>query len=140
MTSEQHPSQSTEHAVQQASQGKLNYDFDGITLHLTGDRQLQFDYEPSDMRVAYRRSTPSSWQDIISWMEKKGTFDNEFTPGEVVAMVEDLRSLKQGGEQFTDNPDQAFQEAHQHRGHNNQQHQQLHQEILAASAQGPNAR
>lgn len=140
MTSEQHPSQNIENAVHQAKRDHLNYDFDGITLHLTGDRQLQFDYEASDMRVAYRRSTPNSWQDIIGWMEKKGTFDNEFTPGEVVAIVEDLRSLKQSGTQFTNNPDQAFQEAHQHRGRNNQQHQQLHQEILAASAQGPDAR
>lgn len=139
MTTEQHPSEHIEHDVQQANQGHLNYDFDGITLHLTGDRQLAFDYEQSDMQVAYRRSTPNSWQDIISWMEKKGTFDNEFTPGEVVAMVEDLRSLKQNGTPFTNNPDQAFAEAHKLRGQNNQQHQQLHQEILAASAQGPNA-
>lgn len=107
--------------------------FDGIHLDLTGDKQLSFSYEASDMQVAYRRTTPHSWDDLIRWLETKGGADNELTPGEVVAMVEDLRSLKQNGTPFTNNPDQAYREAHQQRGANDQRHAGLHQQILSES-------
>lgn len=106
-----------------------DFTFDGIRLDLTGYRSLAFNYEQSDMRVAYRRTHPSSWDELINYMERYGTYDNEFTPGEVVAMTEDLRTLKQDHTPFTDNPDKAYQEAHSHRSENDKKHAKLHQEI-----------
>jgi hypothetical protein len=107
--------------------------FEGIQMDLTGTREVTFDYMTGDMEVAYRRTNPNSWQDIISWLEKQGTRDNELTPGEVVAMVEDLRTLEDKDIPFTDNPDKAFQEAHRYREENNKNFTKNHKEIHEAS-------
>lgn len=103
--------------------------FDGIHLHLTPYRELEFDYTASDMDVVYRRTRPHSWDDLITWLERQGDLDNELTPGEVVALVEDLRTLKQQGVPFIADPQRAFEEAHRHRAANSQQHAQLHERI-----------
>lgn len=108
--------------------------FEGVHMDLTPYRQLTFDYEPSDVRVAYRRTDPKSWDDLINWLEKQGSYDNEFTPGEVVAMVEDLRMLKSKKASFIDNPDKAFQEAHGFRIEDNKKYAKDHQEIIQAAA------
>ncbi len=111
----------------------MEQSFEGIHLDLTGHRELQFDYRQSDVEVVYRRTQPSSWDDMIGWLETKGTNDNELTPGEVVAMVEDLRTLKNQGARFTSDPAQAYQEAHRHRAENMRKHGELHRKIQEAS-------
>ncbi len=88
---------------------------EGIKAQATGDKQWQKDYAKSDMEVVYRRTHPKSWDDLIHWLEQYGESDNELTPGERVAMKEDLTRLKQQGVAFTDNPHKASQEEHQHR-------------------------
>lgn len=76
---------------------------------------MKRDYTESDVEVVYRRGQWRSWDDVIRWLETKGEQDNELTPGEVIAMVEDFRRLNQSGVPFTNDPHRAFQLAHEHR-------------------------
>lgn len=70
---------------------------------------------------------------MIGWLETKGTNDNEVTPGGVVAMVEDLRTLQDQSARFTSDPAQAYQEAHRHRAEHVRKHGALHRKIEEAS-------
>ncbi len=71
----------------------------------------------SDMEVLFRRvNNASSWDSLIEWFEEQGDRDNELTPGEVIAMKEDLGRLEQQGAQFTNDPKRASDMALKHRG------------------------
>ncbi len=87
----------------------------------------QMDYQPSDMELVYRRGDWHSWQDEIKWLEQFGEHDRRLTPGETIAMVEDLRSLQQAGAPFTKDPDRAYQMAHRYRAENNQRYARQHE-------------
>jgi hypothetical protein len=88
---------------------------EGVKVRETGHKQWEKDYTQSDMEVVYRRVSAQSWDDLIKWLEEEGESDNELTPGEVVAMVEDLRELKREGTPFITDPGTAYQEAHKRR-------------------------
>ncbi len=102
--------------------GGLQEEIEGVQVKVTGHKQWQEDYTLSDMQVVYRRTNPKSWDDMIKWLEKYGESDNELTPGETIALTQDLRSLKQSHISFTDNPEKAFSEAHKHRKQNWERH------------------
>lgn len=102
--------------------GALEEDIEGVDVKVTGHESWKEDYEVSDMQVVYRRTNPKSWDDMINWLEKYGASDNELTPGETIALTQDLRTLKQKGIAFTGNPDKAFSEAHKYRKENWEHH------------------
>ena len=99
---------------------------EGVNVRETGLKQWQFDYTESDVEALYRRGDWHSWQDEINWLERFGEQDNELTPGETIAMTEDLRSLESRHAPFTSDPDQAYEMAHKFRAENNQRYAQQH--------------
>ncbi len=109
---------------------------EGVNVRETGSKQWQFDYTPSDMEVLYRRGEWHNWQEEIDWLQRFGEQDRKLTPGETVAMAEDLRSVQESGAAFTPNPDQAFQMAHKFRTDNNRRFAETHVEaVVRAHAQ-----
>ncbi len=110
-----------------------NKTFGGINLRLMPDEELQFDYTQSDVRAVYRRGLWHSWNDIVSWIERDGTRDNELTPGEAVALVEDARTLAQNNTRFTSDPRHAYQELHKQRDANAHKHVSLYRRIDQAA-------
>jgi len=109
----------------------------GVKIMETGHKEWQFDYQESDMESAYRRGDWHSWQELVRWLEQKGEEHKRLTPGETVAMVEDLRSLMQSGTPFTKDPNRAYQMAHKFRAENNRRFAQEHaREVSEAKAQG----
>ncbi len=103
---------------------------EGVTMNLTPNKKLNFDYGPGDMQAVYNRGPWKNWKEGIAWLEKKGEADNELTPGETIALVEDLRSVAQAKEPFTDDPVKAYRMAHKHRAQNNKKYAQEHQQVL----------
>ncbi len=92
---------------------------EGVKVRETGLKRWEFDYREGDMKALYNRGDWHNWQDEINWLQEFGERDNELTPGETVAMVEDLRSLAEAKAPFTTDPSQAYGMAHQFRGDNN---------------------
>lgn len=88
---------------------------EGVRIQPSPHKKMVKDYTQSDMDVVYRRGDWHSWRDMIHWLETQGERDNELTPGEVIAMVEDLRQVERSGEQFTKDPHKAYEMAHKHR-------------------------
>lgn len=50
-------------------------------------------YKKSDMERIYHDAHPHSWQDLINFIEKKGDSEWHITPGEAMAMKDDLKHL-----------------------------------------------
>lgn len=76
----------------------------GIDIKKTGQKDWSKGYHISDMETLFSRGDWASYDDVIKWLEDKGEQDNELTPGEVVAMKEDLENLKKKGVEFSKNP------------------------------------
>lgn len=58
-------------------------------------------YTESDVEVLFRRGDWRNWDDALNWLKEYGEADNELTPGEVIAMKEDLEQIAKKGEKFT---------------------------------------
>jgi hypothetical protein len=99
---------------------------EGVQVKETGKKKWDFDYRQSGMEAVYRRGDWQSWEDIENWLDRNGDADNEITPGEAIAMGEDLRSVEAAGEAFASNPEQAYRMAHKFRGENNQKYAAEH--------------
>ena len=72
---------------------------EGVKVQDSPHKKWQYDYGMGDMKALYRRGDWHNWQEEIRWLENHGEADNELTPGETIAMVEDLRSLNQREQQ-----------------------------------------
>ncbi len=103
---------------------------EGVRIEETGHKKWNFDYGPGDVKALYKRGAWRSWQDEINWLQQYGERDNELTPGETVALVEDLRSLMQARAPFTSDPMQAYQMAHKYRMENNRKFAREHAEAV----------
>ncbi|MGE5307867.1 MAG: hypothetical protein ACM3OC_02125 [Deltaproteobacteria bacterium] len=79
-------------------------------------RKMTKDYAMSDVEAVWRRGDFNSYQEVEQWLKARGNADNELTPGEVMAMEEDIMKLEQQNAQFTKDPDQAFTMMHKGRG------------------------
>lgn len=101
---------------------------EGVRIRDTGHKRWQYDYEPGDLKAVYNRREWSSWDEMIHWLEQEGEADNELTPGETIALVEDLRSVRDMGAPFVMNPTEAFELVHKHRNENNRRFAQEHAE------------
>ncbi|MDI7276958.1 MAG: hypothetical protein QME94_13350 [Anaerolineae bacterium] len=102
----------------------------GVRIDETGNKKWDYDYGPSDVKSLYRRGAWRNWQEEINWLQQYGERDNKLTPGETVALVEDLRSLMQARAPFTSDPMQAFQMAHKYRMENNRKFAREHAEAV----------
>ncbi|MGH2448891.1 MAG: hypothetical protein ACRDFS_09875 [Chloroflexota bacterium] len=88
----------------------------GVPIDVKNDKKWVMDYEPSDVEQIYKDARPQSWQDIVNYLEQHGDDEWHITPGEAVSMKSDFSRLAQSGTKFTDNPSQAYQDAHKYRG------------------------
>lgn len=73
-------------------------------------------YKKSDVERIYHDAKPTSWQDLVNYIESKGDAQWHITPGEAVAMKDDFKRLIQNHVPFTSDPAKAYDEAHQYRG------------------------
>ncbi|MGE5620364.1 MAG: hypothetical protein ACM3US_14050 [Sphingomonadaceae bacterium] len=89
-------------------------EIEGVHIERTGHKKMEHAYDLSDMEVVYRRGDWHNWDEIIHWLETQGERDNELTPGEVIAMVEDLRMVRDSGAAFTKDPRKAYELVFEH--------------------------
>lgn len=72
------------------------------------------DYQQSDVEVVYRRGEWHSWGDIVQWLERglsrDQQADNELSEAESRQLLDDFRKLDQQGKRFTDDPGRAYKE------------------------------
>lgn len=90
-------------------------DVQGVEVKKTGNKQWERDYGKGDIEVVLSRGDWQDWDDAINWLEENGEQDNELTPGEAVAMAEDLRDLRDQGEPYSNDPNKVYKIAHQYR-------------------------
>lgn len=103
---------------------------EGVKIQPSPHKKYNFDYEPGDMRTVFRRGQWRNWNDAIKWLQENGERDNELTPGETIALVEDLRSLAEAKAPFTMDPGEAFKLAHKNRTQNNRRFAQEHEQAV----------
>lgn len=68
-------------------------------------------YAPSDVEQIYEDAHPTSWQDLVKFIESKGDEEWHITPGEAKSMKNDFSRLAQMNVPFTSDPQKAYQEA-----------------------------
>jgi len=104
---------------------------EGVKIQPSPHKKYNFDYEQGDMKTVFRRGQWRNWNDAIKWLQENGERDNELTPGETIALVEDLRSLAESKAPFTMDPMEAFKLAHKNRAQNNRRFAQEHEQALS---------
>lgn len=92
---------------------------DGVdVVNQTGD--FHRGYRESDVEQIFRDAKPHSWKDLLNFVEKKGDSEWHITPGEAIAMKQDLQRLVQSNAPFESNPAKAFEVMHGGGGHSSQ--------------------
>ncbi|HEX2924115.1 MAG TPA: hypothetical protein VHS06_12565 [Chloroflexota bacterium] len=87
---------------------------EGVKVHKTGKKSWEHKYDLSDMQAVYRRGHWNSWDEIIGWLKAHGEGDNELTPGETAAIVEDLQGVRDARVPFTNDPRKAYDLVFEH--------------------------
>lgn len=82
---------------------------------MTYERKVFKDYAPSDVRDAYQHAHPSSWSDLVDYLQAKGLQTWHLTPGEDAHMVADLKAVIQDHVPFCDNWEKAYEILKSHR-------------------------
>lgn len=84
-----------------------------VTDPTSSEKSATESYAQSDVEHVMRVKDFTDWGEVISWLKSDGDRDNELTPGEVKAMVNDFSKAQQGGAQFTPGqPDKIYATAH----------------------------
>jgi hypothetical protein len=69
-------------------------------------------YDESDIEVVYRRGDWNNWTDIVRWLERglsqDEQADNELSEAESRQLLEGFRRLDQRGEKFTSDPKTVY--------------------------------
>lgn len=79
------------------------------------ERKVYKDYEESDVRDAVEHGRPSSWSDLLSFLEQHGLTTHHITPGEAAHMIADVKQAMKDNVPFPQNPEQAFRVMKSHR-------------------------
>ncbi len=79
------------------------------------ERKVFKDYAESDVREVTERANPSSWQDVIHFLEKRGLDTWHITPGEDSHMIADAKQAMKDNVPFPRNPEQAYRVLKSHR-------------------------
>lgn len=79
------------------------------------ERKVYKDYEESDVRAAFEHAHPSSWGDLISYLEQHGLTTHHITPGEAAHMIADAKQALKDNVPFPQNPVQAYRVMKSHR-------------------------
>ncbi len=82
----------------------------GINIANSSSNKFTDTYQKSDVEELYRKAHPTSWKDLLNYVESRGDATWHITPGEDEAMKRDLQRLAGSNTPFPSNPDQAYQE------------------------------
>jgi hypothetical protein len=96
---------------------KTEKDVEGVKIDDTSSGNTKKDYAASDVAEIYKDAQPHDWQDVVTYIAQKGDDTWHITPGEAIAMKEDFQHLLDHKAPFTDDPNNAYDEAHTHRQH-----------------------
>lgn len=72
-------------------------------------------YEKSDLERLYYDAKPTSWPELVHFLDTKGDAQWHLTPGEVVSIRDDIQQLIDHRVPFTSDPAKAYAEAHKYR-------------------------
>lgn len=124
-----------QHSSHSHGKGSGQENIDGVDIVNTTSQRMGESYRKSDIEELYKKAHPTSWQDLLNFVDKKGDATWHITPGEAVAIKKDIQRVMGSNKPFPNNPDQAFQElssqgmggkAHPHSEQHEQQHQHGH--------------
>ena len=79
------------------------------------ERKVYKDYEESDVRDAFQQGHPSSWSDLINFLEQHGLAAPHVTPGEAAHMIADAKQAMKDNVPFPQNPEQEYRVMKSHR-------------------------
>jgi hypothetical protein len=79
------------------------------------ERKVYKDYDESDVRDVFESASPSSWQDLVRYLEQRGLETWHVTPGEDAHMIADAKQAMKDNVPFSKNPEQSFRVLKSHR-------------------------
>jgi hypothetical protein len=79
------------------------------------ERKVYKDYNEPDVRDVFERASPSSWQDLVRYLEQRGLETWQVTPGEDAHMIADAKQAMKDNVPFSRNPEQSFRVLKSHR-------------------------
>lgn len=98
------------------SDSKAPHEIQGVDITNMGSKDWKPSYAESDVAELYKKAHPTSWQDLLNYVEKKGDATWHITPGQAIAIKEDLVQVIHHNLRFANNPQQAYKDLHQYRG------------------------
>lgn len=115
---------------------------EGVKVNVTGDKNWTMDYRESDVGQLFRDysrrkgSAPKNWQDLMQFDEAEGAGEWHITPGEAVALKQDMEEAMKHNAPFSDDPNKVFQEMHQYRHLHPNMPDEAQKELYAQHHQG----
>ncbi len=79
------------------------------------DRKVIKDYLEAAVSDAFQQATPSSWHDLVRFLERTNEQAAEGTPVEGAHMIADAKQAMKDNVPFTHNPEQAYRVMKSHR-------------------------
>jgi hypothetical protein len=79
------------------------------------ERKVFKDYEESHVRDTFARADPTSWQDLVRYLETEGAPARQSSPGESAHMIADAKQAMKDNVPFAYNPESAFRVMRSHR-------------------------
>jgi hypothetical protein len=79
------------------------------------DRKVFKDYDEADVRAVVQEANPSSWQDLVNYLERRGLDAWRATPGEDAHMIADAKQAMKDNVPYLRNPEQSYRVLKSHR-------------------------
>ncbi|HVC31955.1 MAG TPA: hypothetical protein VNL16_00425 [Chloroflexota bacterium] len=79
------------------------------------ERKVYRDYQESDVRDTFEFGHPSTWTDLISFLDRQGLATHQITPGEAAHMIADAKQAQKDNVPFPHGPEQAYRVMKSHR-------------------------
>ncbi len=79
------------------------------------ERKVFKDYDESAVRDVVQQANPSSWQDMVRYLEQRRIEAQYVTPGEDAHMIADAKQAMKDNVPFSHNPEQSFRVLKSHR-------------------------
>lgn len=78
-------------------------------------RKVYQDYEEEDVRDAFDRGHPATWNELIHLLERHGLAQDWIAPGEVAHMIADAKQARKDNVPIPQSPSQAYRVMKSHR-------------------------
>lgn len=113
-----------------------------VKMNMTGDKNWTMDYKKSDVDqliddyIGKHHDWPKSWRELMGFDEKHGEAEWHITPGEAVAMKEDMQEAISHNVPFTHDRQKLYHDMHQYRHLHPNQPEKAKEEMHALHHQG----